>query len=169
MIATFTGVKHTKPVNTIFDSSVISLFFTDLQQKTQTNWHRSDTKMHASRTQYLLKIITASIETVSITDNKIYATDHVKWMSKCLSLARVWNLDVDLLKRFQVLQLFSNGFDSIAEELLPSITELNKLGPDLLVIAGKRLHQYVSSSSDLGEKIAALTPSLTKYLDLLVS
>ncbi|KAF5303848.1 hypothetical protein FQR65_LT08105 [Abscondita terminalis] len=166
MITTFT-FKHTKPVNNLFDSAVISLFFTDFQQKTQVSWHRSDTKTHASRTQFLLKVISASIETVSVNDNKIFTANHVQWMAKCQSLARVWNLDFDLLKRFQIIQLFLNGFDSIAEELMPSLTELNKLGPDLLIVAGKRLHQFITSSNDLGEKIAALSPALTKYLDSL--
>ncbi|KAK4875899.1 hypothetical protein RN001_012321 [Aquatica leii] len=166
MITTFT-VKHTKPVNNLFDGAVITLFFTDFQQKTQVSWHRSDTKIHASRTQFLLKIISASIETVSLNDSKVYANKHVHWMAKCQSLARVWNLDFDLLKRFQVIQLFLNGFDSVAEELLPSLTDSNKLGPDLLIVAGKRLHQFISSSDDLSEKIAALSPALTKYLDSL--
>lgn len=166
MITTFT-IKHAKPVNNLYDSAVISLFFTDFQQKTQLSWHRSETKTHTSRTQFLLKIISASIETVTVSDRKIYADIHVNWMSKCQSLARVWNLDVDLLKRFQVMQLFLNGFDSFAEELLPTIAELNKLSPDLLIVAGKRLHQFILSSQDLGEKMSALTPALTNYLDSL--
>ncbi|KAK5645471.1 hypothetical protein RI129_006771 [Pyrocoelia pectoralis] len=166
MITTFT-IKHAKPVNNLYDGEVISLFFTDFQQKTQVNWHRSDTKTHASRTQFLLKIISSSIETVTINENKVYAHNHINWMAKCQSLARVWNLDVDLLKRFQVVQLFLNGFDSIAEELLPTLAEINKLGPDLLIVAGKRLHQFISSSQDLGEKMSALTPALTNYLDSL--
>ncbi|KAF5291197.1 hypothetical protein FQA39_LY14439 [Lamprigera yunnana] len=166
MITKFT-VKHMKPVNNLFDSAISSLFFTDLQNKMQVSWHKSDTKTHASRTQFLLKIISATIETVTINENKVYANEHVHWMAQCQSLARVWNLDFDLLKRFQVIQLYLSGFDSVAEELLPSVTDINKLGPDLLIVGGKRLHQFISSSKDLAEKIAALSPALMKYLDTL--
>lgn len=37
MITTF-GIKHTKPFNNLFDSMVIGLYFTDLQQKSQVRF-----------------------------------------------------------------------------------------------------------------------------------
>lgn len=68
-----------------------------------------------------------------------------------------------------MIQLFSYGFNDLAEEILPSVNELDKLGPELLVIAGRRLQQFVSSSTELGECVAALSPQLTQYLDSIVS
>lgn len=167
MIVTF-AIKHQKFVSNLFDMSVLSLFFTDLQQKTQINWNKADAKINASRVQFLIKIITASIETVTRCDNKIYSTDHVYWMAKALYLARFWSLDIDVLKRYQIVCLFTNGFDQLAEELIPAVTEINKLGPDLLIVAGKRLANYLSTSGDLAEKIAAFSPALTTYLETLV-
>lgn len=52
--------------------------------------------------QLLHKVIVASIETITVNDGKMYSADHVLWMGKCLSLARMWNLDTDVLRRFQV-------------------------------------------------------------------
>lgn len=164
MIVTF-SIKHQKFVSNLFDLSILSLFFTDLQQKSQINWNKFDAKVNASRIQFLIKVITASIDTVTRCDNKLYSTDHVFWMSKTLYLARFWCLDIDLLKRYQIVSLFTNGFDELAEELIPAVNEVNKLGPDLLIVAGKRLSNYLSSTDDLAEKIAAFSPQLTAYIE----
>ncbi|KAI4460587.1 rab3-gap regulatory domain [Holotrichia oblita] len=122
MISTF-SIKQTKFVNNLFDPSVIPLFFSDLQQKVQISWHKTETLL--------------------------------------------WNLDVDFLRRYQIVQLYINGFDSIAEELLPAINDLSDLGPRLLEVAGNRLSQYMTSSPDLSEKIGAFSTTLTQYLDTL--
>lgn len=164
MIVTF-AIRHQKFVSNLFDITILSLFFTDLQQKTQINWNKFDAKVNASRLQFLLKVITASIDTVTRCDNTIYSTDHVYWMSKTIYLARFWSLDVDLLKRYQIVSLFTNGFDVLAEELISAVNEINKLGPDLLIVASKRLSNYLSNADDLAEKIAAFSPQLTAYME----
>lgn len=168
MIATF-SIKQTKFVSSLFDPSVIPLFFTDLQQKVQITWHKTESRINAARVHFLCKVILVTIETVTINEGKVYSADHVKWMGKCLSLARLWNLDVDFLKRYQIVQLYINGFDVVAGELLPAVNDLNDLGPRLLEVAGKRLSQFLTSSPDLAEKIGAFSTTLTQYLETLVS
>lgn len=169
MITTF-SIKHTKPVNNLFEASTVNLLFTDLQSRIDINWNKSDLRINTSRTQFLCKIISASLETVTVTEeSNIYSKEHVNWMSKCVTLARFWNLDVDMLKRFQIVQLYSNGFDSIAEELIPAVNDANELGMQLLTVASKRLAQFLSLSPNLSTNISALSPYLTKHLQSLVS
>lgn len=162
------NVKFPKLIQNLFDYSLITLFFTDFQNKTQINWNKTDTKVNMARTQFLMKVIISSIETVTVVDNKIYSTDHVNWMSKCVTMARVWNLDVDALKRFQIVNLYNSGFDVLAEELLPSVNELDKIGGELLMVCGRRLKKYLISTQNLAEKITAFSPGLTTYLEKLV-
>lgn len=169
MITTF-SIKHTKPVNNLFEPSTVNLLFTDLQSKIDINWNKSDLKINTSRAQFLCKIISASLETVTVSEEgNIYSKEHVTWMSKCVTLARFWNLDVDMLKRFQIVQLYSNGLDSIAEELIPAVNDANELGVQLLTVASKRLVQFLSLDPNLSTNISALSPYLTKYLHSLVS
>ncbi|KRT79269.1 hypothetical protein AMK59_8750 [Oryctes borbonicus] len=166
MITTF-SIKQTKFVNNLFDPSVIPLFFSDLQQKAQISWHKTESKISAARIHFLCKVVLVTIETVTIDKEKVYSTDHVTWMGRCISLARLWNLDVDFLRRYQLVQLYINGFDSVAEELLPAIKDVEDLGPRLLEVAGKRLAQFMTSSPDLSLKIGAFSTTLTQYLDTL--
>nr|CAH7750373.1 unnamed protein product [Callosobruchus chinensis] len=165
MIATF-GIKHSKPVNNLFEASVVNVLFTDFARNVEVTWNRSDIKINSSRTQFLFKVISASIESITMNESgKIYSTEHVTWMSKCLSLARFWNLDVDLFKRYQIARLYTNGFDSLAEELIPSINNRNELGLNLLVVGAKRMSQYLTKSPHFSDNIAALSPALTKYME----
>lgn len=167
MITTF-SVKHSKPVNNLFEASLGILFFTDLQAKVDMNWNKSDIKINSSRMQFLRKIVTSSLETVTLNeDGQIYCKEHVEWMDKCLTLARIWNLNVDDLKRFQISQLYVSGYDLVAQELIPAVNELNLLGEELLKVAGKRLSQYLSSTPNLSENIAALSPALSRYIETL--
>ncbi|XP_050304560.1 rab3 GTPase-activating protein regulatory subunit isoform X2 [Anthonomus grandis grandis] len=162
------AVKHSKPVNNLFDASLTALLFTDLQRQVDVNWNKSDMKIHSSRDLFLKKIITSSMETVTLNENgEIYCRDHEKWMEKCLSLARIWNMGVDEFRRFQITQLYISGYDQVAEKLIPSISNTCELGKELLKVAGNRLSQYLSSSPNLSENIAALTPMLSRYIETL--
>lgn len=169
LIATF-SIKHTKPVNSLFEASIVNLFFTDLQRKIELNWSKSDIKINSSRIQFLFKIISATLESITINEaGKTFSTEHVAWMSKCLILGRCWNLDIDILRRYQIVKLYSNGYDNLAQELLSSVTDRNDLGKQLLQIGAYRLSHYLTLSSDLGKTITALSPSLTNYMVNLVS
>lgn len=69
--------------------------------------------------------------------------------------------------RFQISQLYISGYDLVAQELLPAVTDLHLLGEELLNVAGNRLSQYLSSSPNLSENIAALSPMLSRYIERL--
>ncbi|RZC00555.1 RAB3GAP2 C domain containing protein, partial [Asbolus verrucosus] len=166
MITAF-SIKHSKPLNNLFESYMIGLFFVDFQTKAQINWNYTDSKVQSSRTQFLFKVISASLESVTVNENNIYAGDHIRWMSKCLDLGRLWNLDLDVLRRYEIVQIYTNGFDTFGDELFRCIEERSKLGPELLAIAGKRLSQFLTTSPNLCQNVVALSTVVTRYMDQL--
>lgn len=163
-------IKHSKPLNNLFTTSTNSVFFADITKRCNFNQHNStDERTLNSQTQFLFKIINASIETITVNNGVVFSTKHVSAMGKCVVLAQIWNVDVDLLRRYQVVQLFSGGFDSLAMEVLPAVVEKKEVGVPLLKIAGKRLAQFLASTEGLAEKMGVLSPALTNYLEGLVS
>ncbi|KAL1494755.1 hypothetical protein ABEB36_010302 [Hypothenemus hampei] len=159
------GVKHSKPIDNLFEGSLVNLFFTDLQRESNVDWSKSDFKIDNSRFNFLTKIITSSIETVTFEEpDQIYCKQHVEWMEKCLELAGIWNLGVDSLKRFQIVQLYISGFDILAQELIPAVSDCHLLGEELLKVAANRLSQFLNSSPNLGENFAAFSPFLSRYM-----
>ncbi|XP_060527509.1 rab3 GTPase-activating protein non-catalytic subunit isoform X2 [Cylas formicarius] len=142
------SLKHSKPVNNLFETSISSLLFEDLQKRVDINWNKSDVRTNSSRFQFLYK-------------------DHVNWMQQCLILARKWNLEIDKLRRYQIVQLYMNGFDLMAGELISTVSDTNELGSELLIVAGRRLSQFLVNSPNLSQNITALSPILNKYLEQL--
>lgn len=162
-------IKHSKPLNNLFGASASNAFFGDVTKKGTLHHHNSDERTLNSQTQFLFKIINASIESITVNDGVVFSAKHVGAMAKCLALAQIWNVDLDLLRRYQVVQLFSGGFDSLGEEVFPAVAERGELGPVLLTIGGKRLAQFLGSTTGFEEKIGALSPTLMNYLEGLVS
>lgn len=169
LMATY-EIKHSKPLNNLFTTSTGSVFFADITKRCNFNQHNStDERTLNSQTQFLLKIIGASIETITVNNGVVFSKKHVSAMGKCVVLAQIWGVDVDWLRRYQVVQLFTVGFDSLAMEVLPAVVDKKEVGGPLLRIAGKRLAQFLASTEGLAEKMGALSPTLTNYLEGLVS
>ncbi|KAL3269924.1 hypothetical protein HHI36_008981 [Cryptolaemus montrouzieri] len=166
MLCTF-SIKSIKPINNLFDSEVISVLFKDFQEKPEIDYSRTDSKLNAARVQFLTKVISLSVEAITVKDDEIYATDHVFWMSKCRLLGMIWDLDIDSLRKHQVVQLFTHGYNIMAYDLSGSVSDRNQLGIELLALAGKRMSKHVAASSNLGTQLAALTPTVTRYMDTL--
>lgn len=162
-------IKHNKPLYNLFGTLAIPAFFSDISKRTKGNLFESDSKVDHSRLQFLHKVINSSVESITIKDESIFATEHVGWMAKCEVLARVWNMDLDLLRRYQVTQLYAAGLDSLGEEMMQAVVDRKMLGPNLMAIAGRRLVQLLACSESLAENMSALSPMLTNYLDTLVS
>lgn len=82
-------------------------------------WYRDD-KRDNTRTEFLCKVITASMEFIhrETTDGvTVSSTQAVLWMSKCQTLASIWKINNDELRIHQACQLYINGFDRLAEEV----------------------------------------------------
>jgi hypothetical protein len=73
--------------------------------------------------EFLYRVITASMESIhqETLDNNFNYTQATHWMSKCKDLASTWKINVDELRIHQVCQLYINGFDPLAEEVLINV------------------------------------------------
>ncbi|KAK9880061.1 hypothetical protein WA026_008575 [Henosepilachna vigintioctopunctata] len=164
MFCTF-SLKAVKPVDNLFDVEVINVFFNDFQEQPNIDFNRKHSKLTKSRIEFLNKVISSSVEAITVKDGNIYVKDHVYWNAKCILLGRIWDVDLDILRKQQVLQLFIHGYDSVALELLGTVADNKKtFGIELLQIAGKRLSKYLASCTELGFYLAALTPPVTNYI-----
>lgn len=82
-------------------------------------WYRDD-KRDNTRTEFLCRVITASMEFIhrETTDGvTISSSQAISWMSKCQALASIWKINNDELRIHQACQLYINGFDRLAEEV----------------------------------------------------
>lgn len=94
-------------------------FFQDITDKAILTWYRDD-KRDSMRLDFLCRVVTASMESIHRETNDANAlnssqADH--WMFRCQNLADIWKIDKDKLRMHQVCQLYTNGFDRLAEEV----------------------------------------------------
>lgn len=168
MMAYF-NLKVIKPLNNLFESVVQPYFFQTMSDKVMLTWYRDD-KRDNLRTTFLCRIITASMDFIhqETIDGKITSSvQAIQWMSKCQTLASIWKINNDELRIYQVCQLYVNGFDRLAEEVVTAVNDVEKLAEDLLPIAARRMMAYLSKSPDLLEEVSRISPTLTKYLESL--
>ncbi|XP_025154199.1 rab3 GTPase-activating protein non-catalytic subunit isoform X2 [Harpegnathos saltator] len=112
------NLKMLKPLNNLFESVVQPYFFQDITDKAMLTWYRDD-KRDTTRTEFLCKVITASMEFIhreTSDGTTVSSTQAISWMGKCQTLASIWKINNDELRIHQVCQLYINGFDRLAEE-----------------------------------------------------
>ncbi|KZC10899.1 Rab3 GTPase-activating protein non-catalytic subunit [Dufourea novaeangliae] len=168
MMAHF-NLKVIKPLNNLFESVVQPYFFQTITDKVMLTWYRDD-KRDNVRTTFLCRIIAASMDYIhreTTDDKRLSSTEAIHWMSRCQILASIWKLNNDGLRIYQVCQLYVNGFDQLAEEVVTAVNDVEALAKDLLPIAGRRMMAYLSRTPDLLQEVSRISPVLTKYLESL--
>ncbi|KAL0267477.1 UNVERIFIED_CONTAM: hypothetical protein PYX00_009733 [Menopon gallinae] len=177
------NIKFPKMFSTLFDCAAWTNFLTDLCEKSQVSCHSSSASLTKARTQFLYKVIAGAVQTIDVVESippfpvrespdyvpetKENVEKATKWLSHCIELARLWNIPVDDLRRNYVCELYSCGFDRLAEEILPAVNECEALASQLLLVAGQRLKIYIHGSSSLSEKMSNLSPNLSTWLQSL--
>ncbi|XP_031839232.1 rab3 GTPase activating protein isoform X2 [Nomia melanderi] len=168
MMAYF-NLKVTKPLNNLFEPMVQPYFFQSMTDKTMITWYRDDAR-DSLRTEFLCRIITASMDYIhqETGDSKTLSSmQAIQWMSTCQTLASIWKINNDELRIHQVCQLYINGFDQLAEEVVAAVNDVEKLSVNLLPIAGRRMMAYLSKTPNLLREVSRISPTLSKYLESL--
>lgn len=83
-------------------------------------WNHDDRK-DSLRLEFLCHVITASMDFIhqeTVDGKTLSSTQAVLWMSRCQTLGSMWKLNSDDLRIHQVCQLYINGFDGLAEEVV---------------------------------------------------
>lgn len=88
------------------------------------------------------------------------------WMSQLALLAKMWFLQ-DKLKESQILTLYSNGHDSLGDELFSCFPDRESLAIKLIHIALLRVTKFVYESEDHNRRLAAVKPDLLVKLSQL--
>lgn len=152
-----------RPVTTLFDSFSESYLWHDIKDKFTIELSSPDAKLQSSRLSFLTKAISAAVEPLSTTDGSIKDTIH--WISQIFSLAKDWDLCVDILRIHQICQFYIHNQDRYAEEVLAAVNDKEKLGNQLLIIVGQRMKTILSDSNiELKERMSNLSPSITTWI-----
>ncbi|KAL4238914.1 Rab3 GTPase-activating protein non-catalytic subunit [Mactra antiquata] len=172
-----------KPVRVVslFDSKGKHAFFQDLHAHPLLPNPNVESSIAAQRKQFLTRVITQSVlkmrELCPVTDaanmesppaysSTIRTTEAGKWPDLILQVADELGVDTDYLKRHYVCELYSAGFDKLAEEILLTVNDRSSLGQQLLTIVGQRVAHKLTllDAQMVVELMSNVNPSLSTWL-----
>ncbi|KAJ4939071.1 hypothetical protein JOQ06_028533 [Pogonophryne albipinna] len=175
--AAMTFSLKVKPLS-LFDSKGKNAFFRDLTTIQLMPSGDMDPGLVSIRQEFLLRVLTAWVQ--AINDPSIPASGNTFpsppsngpkadwWPSLCLELGSLLQVNPDILRRHLVCELYSQGLDPRAEEVMLEVEDKDVLGSQLLVLTGQRLSYCLlhsqSQTQPAMELLARLPPTLCTWI-----
>ncbi|KAM7403977.1 hypothetical protein PAMA_004407 [Pampus argenteus] len=166
-----------KPLS-MFDSKGKNAFFRDLTTIQLMPSGDMDPGLVSQRQEFLLRVLTGWVQAIddpsssaSGTRSPLLPSNGPKadwWPSLCLELGSLLQVNPDILRRHLVCELYNQGLDLRAEEVMLEVEDRDVLGSQLLVLTGQRLSYSLlhsqSQTQAAMELLARLPPTLCTWL-----
>ncbi|XP_028421635.1 rab3 GTPase-activating protein non-catalytic subunit isoform X2 [Perca flavescens] len=166
-----------KPLS-LFDSKGKNAFFRDLTTIQLMPSGDMDPGLVSTRQEFLLRVLTSWVQAIDDPSSSASGTRPPPlpssgpkadwWPSLCLELGSLLQVNPDILRRHLVCELYNQGLDLRAEEVMLEVEDKDVLGSQLLVLTGQRLSYLLlhSQSQTQGamELLARLPPTLCTWL-----
>ncbi|XP_068194278.1 rab3 GTPase-activating protein non-catalytic subunit isoform X2 [Antennarius striatus] len=162
-----------KPLS-LFDSKGKNAFFRDLTTIQLMPSGDMDPSLVLLRQEFLLRVLTSWVQAIdsnSSSSSLPLPPSGPKagwWPSTCLELAALLQVNPDILRRHLVCELYNQGLDPRAEEVMFEVEDKDVLGSQLLVLTGQRLSYSLlhnqSQTQAAMELLARLPPTLCTWL-----
>nr|XP_046268193.1 rab3 GTPase-activating protein non-catalytic subunit isoform X2 [Scatophagus argus] len=166
-----------KPLS-LFDSKGKNAFFRDLTTIQLMPSGDMDPGLVSQRQEFLLRVLTGWVQAIDDSSGSASGTTSLPlpssgpkadwWPSLCLELGHLLQVNADILRRHLVCELYNQGLDSRAEEVMLEVEDKDVLGSQLLVLTGQRmsyslLHSQSQTQAAM-ELLARLPPTLCTWL-----
>ncbi|XP_060789267.1 rab3 GTPase-activating protein non-catalytic subunit isoform X2 [Neoarius graeffei] len=165
-----------KPLS-LFDTKGKNAFFRELTSIQLLPSGDMDPSLVAVRQEFLLSVLTAWVKALGVEEEedgggggvcgKAGVREQV-WMETCLELASLLQINTDVLRRHLICELYNQGLDLRAEEVMLEVEDKDVLGSQLLVLIGQRLayslfHSQTQTKASM-ELLARLPPTLCTWI-----
>lgn len=165
-----------KPLS-LFDSKGKNAFFRDLTTIQLMPSGVMDPSIVSLRQDFLLRVLTSWVQAIDSTPSASesgptplpsYGPMADWWPSLCQDLGSLLQVNPDILRRHLVSELYNQGLDRRAEEVMLEVEDKDVLGSQLLVLTGQRLSYSLlhsqSQTQPAMELLARLPPTLCTWL-----
>lgn len=165
-----------KPLS-LFDSKGKNAFFRDLTTIQLMPSGDMDPSIVSLRQDFLLRVLTSWVQAIDTTPSSSESgltplpsngpmADW--WPSLCLDLGTLLQVNPDILRRHLVCELYNQGLDRRAEQVMLEVEDKDVVGSQLLVLTGQRLSYSLlhsqSQTQPAMELLARLPPTLCTWL-----
>ncbi|KAI3367973.1 hypothetical protein L3Q82_026801, partial [Scortum barcoo] len=173
--AALTFSLKVKPLS-LFDSKGKNAFFRDLTTIQLMPSGDMDPGLVSLRQEFLLRVLTGWVQAIDDPSSSVSGSPPLSssgpkadwWPSLCLELGSLLQVNPDILRRHLVCELYNQGLDLRAEEVMLEVEDKDVLGSQLLVLTGQRLSYSLlhsqSQTQSAMELLARLPPTLCTWL-----
>uniref|UniRef100_A0A8C7FCQ6 RAB3 GTPase activating protein subunit 2 (non-catalytic) n=1 Tax=Oncorhynchus kisutch TaxID=8019 RepID=A0A8C7FCQ6_ONCKI len=155
-----------KPLS-LFDSKGKNAFFRELSSIQLMPSGDMDPGLVSLRQEFLLRVLTGWVTTQREAVEGSGSGDKT-WPSLCLDLGLLLQVNPDILRRHLVCELYNQGLDPRAEQVMFEVEDKDVLGSQLLVLTGQRLSYSLlhtqTQTRPAMELLARLPPTLCTWL-----
>ncbi|XP_067098778.1 rab3 GTPase-activating protein non-catalytic subunit [Osmerus mordax] len=180
MHAAMTFGLRIKPLS-LFDSKGKNAFFRDLTTIQLMPSGDMDPGLISLRQEFLLRVLTGWVKTLGEAGGEAPVSGRAPgtvpgdsgpgadwWPSLCQDLGPLLQVSQDILRRHLVCELYNQGLDQRAEEVMMEVEDRDVLGSQLLVLTGQRLSYSLlhtqTQTQPAMELLARLPPTLCTWL-----
>ncbi|CAB1335014.1 unnamed protein product [Coregonus sp. 'balchen'] len=173
--AAMTFSLRVKPLS-LFDSKGKSAFFRELVSIQLMPSGDMDPGLVSLRQEFLLRVLTGWVKTqreagtgeAPASARPDLDSGDETWPSLCLDLGPLLQVNPDILRRHLVCELYNQGLDPRAEQVMLEVEDKDVLGSQLLVLTGQRLSYSLlhtqTQTKPAMELLARLPPTLCTWL-----
>lgn len=168
LIVSSLNVSVKGSINSLFNEVSRELLACDISKELAESIPRPDEAVNKSRKHFLHRTINIVVDLIRKDFQDVYLDDFNKWIEKVMSLSKKWTLSQEDLLKYQVIQLYTRGWDECAEEKLSEIEEPLSMSKTLLSITGTRLNNFVKDKPHLYSQVLAIGSRISAHLERLV-
>lgn len=167
LMSLISSMKYPKTIESVFDECAYKALFKEIN-RFKPNLPDNSTYLNDRRYLFLKLLTRSSMDLIRLDYEEVYVIEHVEAMQKFYKLAEMWNLDIFILKKHQIVCLYVFGWDQYAEQLLDEI-DGEDLGNQLLQVLGYRLFLFTEKVPKAYLQAMSMGNFVSQFLDEIVS
>lgn len=158
--------KHT--VQTLFNEYSQQLFGVEINSRNLIEIPKTDEVVNKQRRHFMRRVINAVVDLIRCDYETTYTVDYEFWMEKVMNLVKTWGLKEEEMLQYLVIQLYSRGWDDVAEVSMKTLSHPSALTKTLLLIVGNRMNEFVKDRPEIYSNIVTVGSLVSPYLESLV-
>lgn len=152
----------------LFNETSKELLACDISKELTESIPRPDEMVNKLRKHFLHKTINVAVDLIRKDYEEVYLTDFNTWIDKVMNLAKKWTLNQEELLKYQIVQLYTRGWDEAAELKLKEVSQPSTMGKMLISITGTRLNNFVKDKPELYSRVLGIGSRVNAYFEQLV-
>lgn len=169
LIVSTLNIKMKGPIQSLFIEVSRDYLTCDINVDLNETLRRSDDTVDKARKQFLHRTINSAVDLIRKDFQDIFLDEFDLWVDKVMILGDKWSFDSNELLKYQVIQLFTRGWDECAEEKLKKVAQPATMGKMFLSITATRLNEFIKDNPDLYSRVVAIGTRISGFLETLVS